>query len=330
MAPLRLLLLTGAVLLASTLAGCSGGEAGAEGAPEGKQSAVATRGSGPQPPPDSVAKPQWAVGDAWTYQFNGVSSTYVITSETATDWILETDSEERAFADARQDVSRLGPQRKSDLAGSQGEDRVEFFRWPLESGKTWRTRWDQQEVEIRVIGGSKESQDLEARLVGSTPEDPPVYTYTYDAEAGWISTLKRFAPDGGEVVALTLTKAQRNWTGTIVRWGLAEVVQADGSDGAMQSGPFEVPAGTTDIYAEYRFTCTGAAGYFVAILPANPGLGTQEFRDSGPCADVNQAKVAVAGPNPGTWAFTVDVGGQTADFDYAILLRTRMDIKFPA
>ena len=321
----RLTLLVMALALAcGGLAGC----AGDAGAGAGDEDSLTATDDGRPDAGGSLAMPEWAVGDAWTYDFNGASTAYVVTAETGSDWIMETDSEERSFSDQREDVSRLGPQRKSDLAGSQGDDRVEFFRWPLEAGKTWTTRWDHLDVAIRVADVVDGVATLEANLAS---DGSLAYRYTYDAEQRWFGDLRHFEPDGNELVHLVLKEARHGWTGTIVRWDLAVVNASHGSDGATVTGPVEVPTGTTDIWGEYHFTCTGTAGYLVAVEPVNPGLaGQQGFHDSGQCTQVDAAEILVAGPHPGTWAFTLEVGGQTADFDYAILLRTRTDAKFPA
>lgn len=320
----RSLVLVALVLMASGLAGCSGGS----GDGPGDHDSLTATDDGATGPGESLTMPEWAVGDAWVYEFNGASTAYVITAETGSDWIIETDSAERSFSDAREDISRLGPQRKSDLAGSQGEDRVEFFRWPLEEGKTWSTRWDHLDVRIRVMEVIDGVATIEANLAS---DGSLAYRYTYVAEDRWFGDLRHFAPDGTELVHLTLTEAVRSWTGTLVRWDLVVVNETEGSDGAFLAGPVQVPEGTTDIWAEYEFTCTGAAGYVVALEPANPGLaGQQGFRESGPCVHVDESKVLVAGPHLGTWALTLDVGGETADFAYAILLRTRIDVTFPA
>lgn len=316
--------------VAAALSGCSGGQA-QQGAGSGSNhsSAVATRGDGPAGL-DQAPKPTWAVGDAWTYELDGQPTTYVVTGQTATDWIMETDSPERAFADARDDISRLGPQRKSDLAGSQGDDRVEFFRWPLSGGQSWTTTWDGFDVEISVLGGDTTFQELSARVVGAPPEDPPLYTYTYDGGAGWFGELTRFEPDGSAAVHLVLTEARHAWTGSIARWDLQTIQAAEGSNGAAVGGPFEVAAGTTDLWAEYHFTCTGAAGWSILVAPANPGLaGPQGQNAGGQCVQVDFEDVLQAAPHPGTWAFALSVGGETADFEYAILARTLVESAFP-
>ncbi|HUR25231.1 MAG TPA: hypothetical protein VM327_04350 [Candidatus Thermoplasmatota archaeon] len=317
-----LLPVLGVAVLIGGLSGCAGGGGNAPGV----DATSATSGGAGMGA--ALTKPDWAVGDAWTYDFNGDSTAYVITSQTSSDWIMETDSAERSFSDLRQDVSRLGPQRKSDLAGSQGQERVEFFRWPLEAGKTWTTTWDHLDVAIQVTDVSQDVAKLEAHLAG---DGSLAYRYTYDAGQRWFGDLRHFAPDGSELVHLALKEASHDWTGTIVRWDLAVVNASQGTGAATVGGPVDIPAGTTDVWAEYHFTCTGAGGYILAIEPASPGLAAQQgFRESGPCVQVDGSRTLVEGPHPGTWAFALDVGGQTVDFDYAVLLRTRTDAKFPA
>ena len=332
--PLRpvLLALASAAL---ALAGCAekGGEdaggAGTGGAADADADGLAAA---------SIAAPTpWAVGDAWTYSFNGVDSTYVVTQDAGADWIVETDSEERAFSNQREDISRLGPQRKSDLAGSQGAERLEFFRWPLEAGRTWSTRWDGVDVDVRVLeGGTAEVQTLEATATGdgARADGGPLYRYTYDAGAGWFGELHRFGPDGSEMVTLTLTKAVHGWTGTIVRWSLETVIEDAGNDPMAPPfvmGPFEVASGATDIWAEYHFACGGNGGYAVTIEPVNPGLaGQQGTAANGQCTQVDFAGVVQDGPHPGTWTMAVSAGGQTIDYQFAILVRTRQDVPFPA
>ena len=315
------------------LAGCAGGGGGDGAAGNGGPKDGGPGGDG-MAGAAGLALPTWAVGDAWTYAFNGEPATYVVTGETSSDWVMETDSAERAFSDLRDDISRLGPQRKSDLAGSQGQDRVEFFRWPLEAGAAWTTRWDGLDVEVRVAEVTADRAVLEAyERAPDPPRDTPLYRYTYDAAAGWFGELHRFAPDGTEVVALLLTDAVHGWTGTVVRWQATTVLEE--SEAATpaplaRGGPFEVPAGTTDLWAEYHFTCTGTGGYSVVVEPANAGAGTQGMQDGGPCTQVDWVGPIVSGPQPGTWTFLVSAGGETVASHYALLLRTRQDVAFPA
>ena len=324
-ASLRLLLVA-AALVACGLAGCAG-DAGADVPADGDATSPDAEAAAGR----SLLKPAWAVGDAWVYEFNGDSTTYVIASETETDWIMETDSPERSFADLREDISRLGPQRKSDLAGSQGEDRVEFFRWPLEAGKTWSTRWDQLDIDVRVVDLVEGVATLEATRAD---DGSLAYRYTFSAGERWFGDLRHFASDGAELVHLSLKEAVRSWTGTLARWTLEEVV-ADASGPTAQpplvAGPFDVPAGTTDIWADYHFTCTGTGGFSVAIEPLNEGLPAQPgMQDSGPCTQVDWSGPTILAPHPGRWAFALSAGGETVAYAYTLLLRTRADVPFPA
>jgi hypothetical protein len=314
--------------VAAALAGCAGEADPASGPREGVQSAVATRPDGTQPPP-SLDKPAWALGDAWTYSVDGSETTYVITAETATDWLMETDSAERAFAEQREDISRLGPQRKSDLAGSQGADRVEFFRWPLTDGASWSTRWDGQTVTIAASVGVMG----DAGLTATDEAGNVVYRYSYQEATRWFTQLDRYAPDGTQEVSLRLTKAVRNWTGNVAQWSLQPIIEGSGPAGVsppVVGGPFEVAAGTTDLWAEYHFTCTGTGGFSVVVEPINPGLAAnQGMQDSGPCVQVDWEGAFVEGPHPGTWAFAITAGGETVAYDYALLARTRLEVAFP-
>lgn len=323
--PLALL----APALGLLLAGCAGGDGG--GGEDGPSASV-SRGDGAEGTVPMLEKPAWAVGDAWTYDVNGEATTYVVASETDTDWILETDSAERAFADRREDISRLGPQRKSDLAGSQGETRVEFFRWPLLEGETWPTTWDGQAVTITVEAIDPVRGSGWADLTATDAEGRVVYRYSYSVDGRWFTDLRRYDPDGREAVALLLRSAVHDWTGTLVRWELQQPFGGSGNGSAplAASGTFEVPAGATDLWLEYHFTCTGSGGFTVLVEPLNPGLADQRMEDSGPCVQVDWAGPVVDGPHPGTWAFFANAGAQTLQYSYALLVRTRIDVPFPA
>jgi hypothetical protein len=320
------------LLLAAALAGCAGDGGGADDA-GGDRSGVTgvsvRKGDGPNGPPMTVEKPEWSVGDAWTYSFNGADTTYVITSETATDWIMETDSAERSFSDLREDVSRLGPQRKSDLAGSQDDERVEYFRWPLTDGAVWSTTWDHQPVTINSLV-LEDHADLRATDAAGNL----VYRYSYDVANRWFTELHHYAPGGGEVVSLVLSKAVHNWTGNVVRWDLVQVVASKGNESLPPTvaGDFAVPEGATDVWADYRFLCTGAGGYTVSVRPLGAGLAAQQGKlDSGPCtAQVAFTGVLADAPQAGQWSMAIMAGGQTVDYAYTLLVRTRHDVPFGA
>ncbi len=317
-------------LLAIALPGCSGPKGGA--APQVPDANGAVTGADGNV---TLALPAWAVGDHWDYGLEvagtgeeGVT-VYVVTEDLGTDWRMDTDSDERAFQDARDDVSRLGPQRKSDLAGSQGDERVEFFRWPLAAGATWATRWDHQDVTVRVV-----SVDAQGARLTASNATQAVYEYSYDAAAGWFGELKRLAPDGSLAVHLTLLQSGHGWRGTALRYELVHLVSgtsanAPGSVVAIPSIP--VPAEVSDLWLAYDVACAqGAAS--IALNPPQPGAGG--YSRQAACGPVAFSGVAVPAPMAGTWSFTMSFADgaslpEGATASYELLARTRTEVPVP-
>lgn len=310
--PLRALAWT--VLLVVPLAGCAGPDPGSD-------PGQTTHGTPDPAAAGELAMPTWAVRDHWTYAVNGEPTTYVITGETTQAWTMETDSPERAFADARDDISRLGPQRKSDLAGSQGDDVVWFFQWPLRANATWTTRWDHQDVTVRVLDVGDGVAHLEARNATAVQ-----YLYTYDAAAGWFGDLRRLAADGSDLVHLTLSGSGRNWTGTVVRWDLVTLFE-DVADVTFRT--VDVAVGTTDLWLGLEAHCTGGAGgYTLAIGPADAAAGSETFTASEQCTDRSLAEPIAQAPVPGQWLVSWNGNGQpdASLFHVELLQRTRTDV----
>lgn len=321
--PPRAPLLAAVALVAVVaLAGCSGaGEAGgprpgadvSAGDPEGARSGL-------------LSAPAWAVGDWWTYGIAGsgvdpgAPTTYVVTADLGTDWRMDTDSDERAFQDARDDISRLGAQRKSDLAGSQGSDRVQFFRFPIEANATWATRWDGQEVTIRVEGVDAEGARFTARNATHL-----VYTYTYDAASAWFGSLGRHALDGSVAFSLQLLDSGHAWSGEAVRYELRELY-AGGADATIL---VDVTDGATDLWLEYAARCTGGAGgYTVVVKPADGTDPAAGHTASQQCTDNAFSGVVAEQPPAGNWLVSFTGGGQpdAAVFAMTFLQRTRTTV----
>lgn len=323
MSPRTARLACAAALLLAALSGCSG-RASDSGPGSSIGTAVARKGD-PQTGTllESVAKPNWTVGDYWTYDFNGAPTTYVVQGETATDWIVGTDSDERAWADARDDVSRLGPQRKSDLAGSQGDERVEFFRWPLTTNERWTTRWDHQDVSIWVDVAYPGGATLQAETSGGI-----VYKYTYDAKTGWFGELHHYGPGGApELVTLRLTTSGHHWKGSVIHYDSKVLYTMSGTSAGGDAKTLQPDASATDLWLTYNFTCGGGdGGLTISLLPADPGSATNAqgvgHTVSGQC--VQQVwDQAVPGPVSRQWSLDYAAGAQTVSYNLEVLQRTR-------
>lgn len=312
------------------LAGCGGAPA-KDGAPGGDA-------PGEEASDGAQGLPTWAVGDYWTYTFNGAPTTYVITGATASDWIMETDSLERSFSDLRDDVSRLGPQRKADLAGSQGSDRVEFFRWPLANGMPdWTTTWDHQAVTVHVLGVNPGFVELEARLTNATPADPPLYKYVYDDTVRWFRQLTHYAPDGSEIVNLELTASGHNWTGQVAHWALVTILHESGDLGPplSMSNAYDVPLTATDVWVDAAVHCSaGAVQAGTSPFPFGLSITGQDGRGGGasgqPCpsdeefiGSAGAPKASAQGGTAETWGYAlVASAGAVGTYRLEILVRT--------
>ncbi|MEA3203541.1 MAG: hypothetical protein QOI63_1216 [Thermoplasmata archaeon] len=306
-------------LLLALLAGCAAKPAPAEAT--GHSSAQTTA------PTAGLALPAWAVRDAWTYTITaGTASskaTYVVTADQGEEWMVDTDSPERAFQNARDDVSRLGPQRKSDLAGSQGGDRVQFFQWPLTEGKTWQTRWDHREVTITAhVRGAL------AHLEAVDANGTRVYNYTYDAAVGWFRSLRHYGPDGALLIDLELDASSHAWTGTVVRYALRTLYAASGVNGGADAKPVQPDADATDLWLAYHLRCgAGGGGYSIAVEPVGPGAGTTGYSSEGACAS-NDFEDGVPGSLAGPWSIAYSWGGQPPmSYTVELVQRTREDVK---
>lgn len=324
--------LVAAALLALLLSGCSDAPDEPPATPDANGALVGDDGN------VTLALPTWAVGDYWAYGIEAgpgeesQPAAYVVTGEQGADWTLDSDSDERAFQDARDDISRLGPQRKSDLAGSQGADRVEFFHWPLKAGDSWRTRWDHQDVTIRVV-----SVDAQKAVLTASNATQKVYDYTYSASAGWFDSLERYAPDGSTAVKLVRVASGHNWTGTVLRYTVEPLVQgtANGSPGNALVQPNVVVAeGVTDVWMSYDVAC-GQGALEVSFTPQPPDPAKPAYTHHGPCSGpVAFAGVALEAPQPGPYTFSIAFAEPASapagiDASYVVLARTRTELAVP-
>ena len=202
------------VLLTASLAGCSDDDGDGGGASNG---GAASHGAhGEHDAATHILAPTWEVGQWWTLESAQASApfTHVVSGEAGEDWILDTDSADIAFFDARYDISFLGPVRKADLAGSQGSARVEFLRFPLQAQLNWSTTWDDLPMRIHV----KSVEDGEGRLTAMHENGTMYAQYTYSARQAYFTVFTFFEADGSTVsFEWTLQDAGKAFADPLVR-----------------------------------------------------------------------------------------------------------------
>lgn len=307
------------LLLALLLAGCtSDGDdleptegttdgGGASGGNETDGQAVAT---GQQPAP-------WDVGHYWSYQTSfGTDFTLVVSEDKGDDWYLDTPEEDTAWFNVRDPISYLGDVRKSDLAGSQGSNRVQYFDFPLEEGKEWTTSWDGVERRIVTVEAN-ETFRFEAYQDGELAVE-----YDYDPEVGWFTEVVFYeGEDGQESFSFTLNDHQTGWTGDVVRWDAESYVNLDErfSLAGGSSASFTVDDDVEELWIRYWFHCeeghTGLAFIQGTIAPVAPMEALALLIDG--CMD-EEALPEFENPAAGDWEFAAFV--QSMDPDHFVMV----------
>lgn len=201
-APVVLLL----VLAATVGAGCIGETSEPQAGPTGERDPSQTSdgnrdddGSGTTGA-RALSVPTWEVGRWWRFEGtapNGSTSTFTlaVVGGEEDSYIVRSDSRSLTFLDERTPISFMGLQRKGDLAGSQGEDVVKFFRWPLTEGLSWTTTWDGIQRDVTVANVSDDGD--RRHMVGTDPDGNVDVRYTYDHTVKWFTEM-RFFDDSGE------------------------------------------------------------------------------------------------------------------------------------
>lgn len=285
------LALTGVMVLA----GCAGKSGGGGEAGNGADGGAGGGALGEGDAATSILAPDWQVGDAWTLsspQQDSGPFTHAVSGEAGDDWIVDTDSRDTAYFDARFDVSFLGKVRKSDLAGSQGSTRVEFLRFPLSQGLNWTTMWDGERMTVQATQVTEGKATLQARRADGT-----LYAeYVYDSKPAYFTRFAFYAPDGTTIgFEWSLQQAAKGFSGTLVRWTLAELYQASGPIPQAQSGTFNVAPGFTDVWIDGALDCSSGAVVFAAGPPTGP-TEDRGYSQVGPCPLVANDAYAVAAP----------------------------------
>lgn len=272
---------------------------------------------------DTIQAPTWNPGDYWTYENDELGEiTLVVSNQTPDDWIIDTTHRDLAFFAAQSNVSFLGERRKTDLAGSQADTRVEFFQFPLEENKTWTTTWDQAEHEITVDKIDDGTAHLTARENGQ-----PAVRYTYNEDAQHFDTLAFLDDNGTETFTLERTQHGANFTGTALRWSLDEIIdrtEAFDTQPVSWGGGFNIPEDTTDLWLQLTVACPSGAFDF--------GLGGQQanYNYGGPCPySTDQETILVEDPEPDNWNYGLTATSPEATGYYTVTLYLRTLTEIP-
>lgn len=270
--------------------------------PEATPPTTGATAEAPPAAPVDVDVPAWRVGDAWTVEnfgFSSTSCTYAVTAD-ASAYTLSPTCEDNAYADAMFDVSYLGEIRKSDLAGAQRGTPVQFFAFPLTDGKTWTTQWD----DITVTLTAKFTPALVApglgsgpgyTIVGTTPDGDEYVKYDYSPALKWWTGITF---EGGNY-GLKVTRFQENWTGTY-KTALANEVysHAPPTAGVFVPGTFTVAEGQTVLLVMFQGGAQMGYGYSIRLVdPA--GNVAWEAQDVGQATQT--FSFATLSATPGDW-----------------------------
>jgi len=315
----RRLVLALALLLAP-VAGCLGGD-GTDAATDGTGEDTAEDDT------EGLRVPGWSLGDHWTYRTgDGEEQTWAVTRDAGSDWIVDTDSRDAAFFDARSDVSFFGERRKADLAGSQGDANVRFFDWPLVEDKTWTTTWDGVEREITVDRIEDGTAYLTARQ-----NDRVAVEYTYDSEAGNFGTYTFLDKNGREVFTAELAASGADYGGTLVRWDLTTALERAGGFGAEPESfgfGFDVPENATDIWLAMAIDCPSGSYDFGFEPSGETGEGSS-YGASDTCpAEADVTGPVVEDPAPGEYrgGFTGTSPEAEGTYSFTVYVRTLVEI----
>lgn len=281
-----------------------------------------------RPPASTDRAPTWNIGDYWVYKDGaGNQNTFAVSGDTGTDYIIDTDSELFAFFNALEDISTLGAQRQSDLAGSQGSDRIEFFRFPLQDGATWTTTWDGATRTITTTALGDGTYGFASNAEDGTPHA----RYTYDPAARWFGALEFLAPDGTTLFANQLVEAGTGYTGELIRYDIETVFDRNDDEG---DTPVQYDAVTaeftqsethTDVFLSYGASC-GAGHILFTVVPDEPTSDTQGHSDNTPCPK-SSGFFGSLGSQPGQWGITlIRATDSDAAFNAQVHLRTRTTI----
>lgn len=310
---------------AVAFAGCSGGDPADTEA--GEDDATGAGPHGTHETGTHLLAPTWEVGQWWSMSSELGDSRFVVAGEQGDDWIVATDNPDTAFFDAQSDISFLGPVRKSDLAGSQGSDRVEYFRFPLAADQQWTTRWDGLDLTVEVTRVQDGVASLEARR-----GDGGLHaSYTYEDRLGYFGRIAFHGDDGAVAFEQRVASSGKDYGGDLVRYTLQAYYERHGPFDGGSTSTFRIGPGLTDVHLQVALSCqSGAFSVHVgelAGIPEERGLSA-----SGPCpANVTDTTVLAAPTEEETWgAALMPAPATQATLDIVLLGRTLQTFKVGA
>lgn len=289
----------------------------------------------PGGPDDAFAAPaNWTVGQWRTYTEHLAAATneitLVVTDANLNGYRLATTDRRQALYDAENDTSYIGEIDRFNLAGKQGTERVEYFKFPLVANATWSTRWDTATYDVRAIGNVSGAFELEASENGI-----PKVRYSYDAAAGFFGHID-FLDDGGAVrYQLVLSSHGQNFTGTLVSATVERL--HDYFNGASPAGndaaDVQVSADASELILRYGAECPTNGAWTVGIAPAmqDPAAPVQ-FNDHQQCPTTGERTRVFADPVAGQWEYGAawTSAPKTLDYHAKILEVTYTETPWPS
>lgn len=290
---------------------------------------------------EGLEAPTWDVGDWWNFTgpFGGFD--YVVSAADGEDYTIDTAQAGLAWFDAQFDVSTMGPVRKSDLAGSQGSTRVQFFDFPLLDNKTWPMMFDEGQGGGQLTVTAKRLDAEAYEMTARFPNGTAYVSYVYDNETEWFRELDFKDAEGNSAFKVTLARRGENFSGPLTRWSYVTEVDIEGELSTVTTAldQYDVPLTATDVYVDVEVHCvSGSGGAGTAPSPfVGSAAGTDErgAGDAGPCP-LDQSFHGSAGPvqaPPGggdaeTWGRVLMGGaGTVGTYEFAIYIRTATEFQ---
>lgn len=268
------------ILAAVLLAGCASPQ---EASPNALETTQVT--AGPLVANLSVVDvPLWSVGDAWVLDIYSndehSAGTLVVSAADSDAYTIVTTSDSSAMFDAAFDVSYVGKIRADNLAGSQKDQPVKFYDFPLADGKSWSTPWDQTTVNLTATFAPKIATPLGPQpgfTIKGEARGEDYVEYDYVPALNWWSRLAFVSDNYG----FTVTGVAHNWTGeykvgaskTLLTMGTAVPIATT------PAGSFTVDAGQSSVLLTISSHSEQFARAFTLIDPNHQPHATQSVNN---------------------------------------------------